>query len=98
VPCICFALQQTQSSARFIGVAPFIADVEQLAAPDQSQVHGYVIYGDADHGLARIREILERSKYLGVEHQTKEVAGLGHEFPPQFDRSPQKVIIIFGEY
>jgi predicted esterase len=92
---IWLALQGRQSTAKFLAIAPFIADVEQIAAPDQSQARGYVIYGDADDGLARIQAILERLKGLSVDLITEEVVGLGHEFPPQFAQSLQRAMNFF---
>jgi predicted esterase len=89
---IWLALQGIQSTAKFLAIAPFIADVEQITVPGQYQTRGYVIYGDADDGLARIKAILERLRNLSIEYITEEVVGLGHEFPPKFAQSLQRAM------
>lgn len=89
---IWLALQGRQPTAKFLAIAPFIADVEQITVPDQYQARGYIIYGDADDELAQIQAILERLRKLSVEYITEEVVGLGHEFPPQFAQSLERAM------
>ncbi len=89
---IWLALQGRQPTAKFLAIAPFFADVEQITVPDQYQARGYIIYGDTDDGLAHIQAILERLRNLSVEYITEEVVGLGHEFPPQFALSLERAM------
>ena len=81
----------------FIGIGTWWADANELVGENRN-VRGYFITGEKDHTLDRAREIQNVLRDNDVPFSEEVHAELGHEFPPDFEKSFDKAIdYIFKE-
>ena len=81
----------------FIGIGTWWADANELVGENKN-VRGYFITGEKDHTLDRAREIQGVLRTNHVPFGEEVHAELGHEFPPDFEKSFDAAIdFIFKE-
>ena len=78
----------------FIGIGTYWADPNSLTplAREEKSVRGYFVTGEKDHTLDKIREIQKVLQENDIQFEEEIHPGLGHEFPPDFDKSFDKAI------
>ncbi len=84
----------------FIGVTSFYNDPNslKLLTNDPQSVRGYFITGEKDHTLENVRAIQQVLKKNNIQFTEEVHSDLGHEFPPDFEKSFDKAIdFIFKE-
>jgi hypothetical protein len=84
----------------FIGVASFLNDtnLHKPLTNDAQRVHGYFIAGEKDQALENVRAIQKVLKENNIQFTEEVHPDLGHEFPPDFEKSFDKSInFIFTE-
>jgi predicted esterase len=94
------ALSGKVGARGFIGVGTFIADPDSLIplASQAQSMRGYFVIGEKDHTLDRIRAIQKILKENHIPFGEKVFPDLGHEFPPDFEKSFDNAIkFIFKE-
>jgi predicted esterase len=84
----------------FIGVGTFIAEPDSLIpfAREAPSVRGYFITGEKDRTLDRTKAIQKILKENHIQYDEEVHPDLGHDFPPDFEKSFEKAIkFIFTE-
>jgi len=84
----------------FIGVGTFFAEPNSLIpnAKQANSLRGYFITGEKDYSLERAREIQRILKENNIQFGEEVYSDLGHEFPPDFEKSFDNAIkFIFKE-
>jgi predicted esterase len=78
----------------FIGIGTFLAEPSALTplANDAKVVRGYFITGEKDHTLNKAREIQTILKENNIQFGEEVHPNLGHEFPPDFEKSFDKAM------
>jgi predicted esterase len=78
----------------FIGIGTYWANAESLTplAKHAKSVRGYFITGEKDRTLDKIREIQKVLKENSIPFAEELHSDLGHEFPPDFEKSFDKAI------
>jgi predicted esterase len=85
------ALQGTLAVHGFIGVGTWWADANELAH-EQKDLRGYLVVGEKDHTLQRVREIQAILRKNNIPLGEEVHANLGHAFPADFGTSFDKAI------
>ena len=94
------ALSGKVGARGFIGVGTFIAEPDSLIplASQAQPIRGYFVTGEKDHTLDKARAIQKILKENHVQFEEEVHLGLGHAFPPDFEKSFNKAIdFIFKE-
>ncbi|HLO18069.1 MAG TPA: dienelactone hydrolase family protein [Anaerolineales bacterium] len=94
------ALSGRISIRGFLGIAAFWANPGSLVprARAARSVRGYFITGEKDRTLDKIREIQKTLQENNIQFAEEVYPDLGHEFPPDFEKSFDKAIdFIFTE-
>jgi predicted esterase len=94
------ALSGKINARGFIGVASFYNDPNSLKLLTNGTQHirGYFITGEKDQTLENVRETQKILKENNIQFTEEVHSDLGHEFPPDFEKSLDKAIdFIFKE-
>ena len=94
------ALSEKIGACGFIGVGTFIAEPDSLIplASQTQPVRGYFVAGEKDYSLEKVRTIQKILKENNIPFAEELHPELGHEFPPNFEKSFDKAIgFIFKE-
>lgn len=94
------ALSGKVNTRGFIGVGTFIAEPDSLIhlAGQAGSVRGYFVIGEKDYTLDKARAIQQILKGNDIQFDEDIHSNLGHEFPPDFQKSFDKAIdFIFKE-
>ena len=94
------ALSGKVGARGFIGVGTFFAEPNLLMpnAKQENSLRGYFVAGEKDYSLERAREIQKILKENNIQFDEEVHSDLGHEFPPDFEKSFNKAIdFIFKE-
>ncbi len=99
---IWLALQQLLPAAGVIAVAPYLHDVENLAAqptaPSASRLRAYLLTGDLDQHQEKFAQIEQLLNARQINYRRDKRPGLDHDFPADFDQDlDQALQFILGE-
>ena len=98
---IWLALQRLILCRGFIAVAPFLPEAETMTGNATqrtvSSLQGFLVTGELDSYQQMFDQIEKRLLALQIACQRERYPELGHEYPPEFDRSLEKALdFIFG--
>lgn len=88
------ALSRRLKVRGFIGIATYWADPESLVqlAKQAKAMRGYFIVGEKDQTLSKIREIQKILNESAIPFAEEVHSDMGHEFPPELEKSFDKAI------
>jgi predicted esterase len=99
---IWLALQQLLPAAGVIAVAPYLHNVENLAAqppaPSANRLRAYLLTGDLDQHQEKFAQIEQLLNARQISYRREKRPGLDHDFPADFDQDlDQALQFILGE-
>ena len=94
-----FCANQSSQIVAFLSTPSFLSLCYQPILVTLNSLRGYFITGEKDYSLERAREIQKMLKENHIQFGEEVHSDLGHEFPPDFEKSFDNAIkFIFKEH